>query len=261
MFYRESCGIGYLILPSNMGYGEYVSLVNRTGLASIQTDSNAIIHQCPITVTALDNAVFPIAVGELGSAVFWINNERTNSAIIVDCLVKGDEIGSFDRTKVWKNSNTTGASNSSVTLHEQGQIAIVANNANKSPKITIQSQQGDVEIEGELVSVIAGALRAFANDNIEHVVKDDNQQQLSLKISSTLMELGGGEYSSVLGESLQTQLQNLSLRLDTLLNAIKSAPITPSDGGLAFKTGLIAAIAGLATEDYSKILSTKIKLQ
>lgn len=64
-------------------------------------------------------------------------------------------------------------------------------------------------------------------------------------------------------QELKTQLDILSGRLDSVVDGIKNATITPEDGGASLKAGVVASINAYilehGTEDFSEIESDKVK--
>lgn len=65
----------------------------------------------------------------------------------------------------------------------------------------------------------------------------------------------------VLGDELKTQLELEKTRVTTLIEAIKNSPITPGDGGLAFKSSIVSLMSPIKEPDYSKINSEVGKTQ
>jgi len=70
---------------------------------------------------------------------------------------------------------------------------------------------------------------------------------------------GTDEGGVVKAKELETQLNKLTARVDGIINALKTAPITPTDGGASFKTGIISVLETLVNkEDFSKLESEKV---
>lgn len=74
------------------------------------------------------------------------------------------------------------------------------------------------------------------------------------------LELFGTDAGGVVkAAELKTQLDKLSARVDGIINALNSSPITPTDGGATFKGGIVAALAALVDkENFSNLESKKV---
>lgn len=75
-----------------------------------------------------------------------------------------------------------------------------------------------------------------------------------------LIEVGTAEHTAVKGDVLHSELDKLTHRVDTIIQAIKAATPTSGDGGAALKAAIVAALEAIpAKEDFSKIENDKIK--
>ena len=104
------------------------------------------------------------------------------------------------------------------------------------------------------------------------VIRNANNNQILIDgdgVSITTDEINLGSQASatgivkekaVMGQTLKQQLEVEKARLSILIQAIQNAPVTPGDGGAAFKASIIAAVSGAQAPDYSNILSDKVKL-
>lgn len=89
---------------------------------------------------------------------------------------------------------------------------------------------------------------------------------LKLDIDGTTLELkqnlsvwNGGSETTANATELQKQLNVCKVRIDAIINALKSSAVAPQDGGETYKANIAAALSGLASEDYSEIIDDKIK--
>lgn len=74
------------------------------------------------------------------------------------------------------------------------------------------------------------------------------------------IELGEAEHTSANADILKTELDKLTRRVDTIIDAIKNATPTPQDGGAGLKTTMVAVLSGITEkEDFSGIEDDKIK--
>jgi len=73
------------------------------------------------------------------------------------------------------------------------------------------------------------------------------------------LELFGTDAGGIVkAAELKTQLDKLSARVDGIINALNSSPVTPTDGGASFKAGIVAALAALVKENFSNLESEKV---
>lgn len=140
----------------------------------------------------------------------------------------------------------------------------------------------DMVFEAEVVSVQDETITIKAEDMEMSEVRtcattDGNKQNLRIypKVGSTVvcLDLGGdrrdiivlqyseidkvtvhkGEHTSLYGDLLVDQLNNLTKRVDAIYDMFSSWTPTPQDGGAALKTQATAKLTGKQSEDYSKV--------
>lgn len=105
--------------------------------------------------------------------------------------------------------------------------------------------------------------------NIKVTGKKDNkieiQGDINLKANSkvnidgSVINLNGSANSSVKAEKLQKQLNMMKLRIDGIINAIKTSVVVPQDGGAAYKLNMTGIVSALVSEDFSNIIDIKVK--
>lgn len=107
-----------------------------------------------------------------------------------------------------------------------------------------------------------------ADDNVKTTVKIDEEGTISIETegdisvnSKKTVTLDGDKFGGLCKTpELKKQLDILTGRLDSVINGIKTAPVTPEDGGASFKSGIIATISAYTQkEDFSQIENSKIK--
>lgn len=94
-----------------------------------------------------------------------------------------------------------------------------------------------------------------------HIITPSGNNILFNESSNTL-ELNGKEYSSVLGEELQAQVNKNRAILTGFINALSTPIPEPGNNSpSAFQAALNTAIGSLDVGDFSNILSDKVKLE
>lgn len=107
-----------------------------------------------------------------------------------------------------------------------------------------------------------------ADDNVKTTIKIDEEGTISVETegdisvdSKKTVTLDGDGFGGLCKTpELKKQLDILTGRLDSVINGIKTSPVTPQDGGASFKAGIIASIDSYTQkEDFSQIENNKIK--
>ncbi len=82
-----TAGIGYIILPSNIGRKEYIERCYRNHQVDILPGRNYTkTHNVPITESALQMVTFPSSVDEVGSSVVWVREDFQNRPVVIGVL-------------------------------------------------------------------------------------------------------------------------------------------------------------------------------
>lgn len=107
-----------------------------------------------------------------------------------------------------------------------------------------------------------------SDDNVKTAIKIDEEGTISVETegdisvdSKKTVTIDGDGFGGLCKTpELKKQLDILTGRLDSVINGIKNATVTPQDGGASFKSGIIASIeAYTQKEDFSQIENNKIK--
>lgn len=116
---------------------------------------------------------------------------------------------------------------------------------------------GDTELTVESDNV------TLVNSKLSITAKGDN---IKIDADGTTLEMkkgvsvwNGGSETTANATNLQQELNKLSKRVDTIIQAISSSPVAPMDGGATYKAAMAAAVTVPPKEDFSKIIDDKIK--
>jgi len=103
------------------------------------------------------------------------------------------------------------------------------------------------------------------NDSLSYVDKFENKISVEdgrVIVESDNIELGGGATEkALLGNKTIKELNKINMAIQTIINAIRTSPVSPSDGGSLFKTSLINHISSIQAATFDKILSDKVALK
>ena len=74
------------------------------------------------------------------------------------------------------------------------------------------------------------------------------------------MELFGRDLGGIIKvDELKAQLAKLTARVDGIISALQTSPVTPTDGGASFKAGIVGVLSAIISkEDFSSIASDKV---
>lgn len=93
-----------------------------------------------------------------------------------------------------------------------------------------------------------------------------DKDKLSIDINGTTLVMekdlstwNGGSETTANATDLKNQLTKVTARIDAIIQAISSSPVSPMDGGATYKAAMTASLAALQKEDYSNIIDDKIK--
>lgn len=102
---RDTAGIGYIIIPNNIDYYEYISACFRNSSITIITDRGEFIKNVLVSKDTWQYLDFPKKTTEKGSALVWLNIASKNKPVVISVLNKktdlnDKDLNSFDFTRV-----------------------------------------------------------------------------------------------------------------------------------------------------------------
>lgn len=122
-------------------------------------------------------------------------------------------------------------------------------------KALITIKDTEITVEDNAVSLATKKVKA-------NVLAD----KLKFDVDGTTLEIdgntsvwNGGSETTANATNLKQQLTVMSARIDGIIQAITASPVTPADGGAAYKSGMSAIVSALQKEDFSQMIDDKIK--
>lgn len=132
--------------------------------------------------------------------------------------------------------------------------------------VNLQADQGQTGGIVSFPAVGSEVVVGFINPAVAVVVLAMEVTRWAVYVDGTALEIqkgvsvwNGGSETTANATELQRQLNICRARIDAIINALSSSPVTPQDGGAAYKAAVSSALSALATEDYSGIIDDKIK--
>lgn len=119
--------------------------------------------------------------------------------------------------------------------------------------LKIGNTEATVEDNSVLLKTQKGAATLTA-DNLKFDIDGT-----TLELKKGLSTWNGGSETTANATELQKQLNLNKARVDAIINALSTSPTAPQDGGSTYKGAIASALAGLISEDYSKMIDDKIK--
>jgi hypothetical protein len=160
---RDTAGIGYIIVPNNIDYYDYVTSCMRNSTVCIITQDGEIIKNVIVSKNTWNDIDFPRTPDKKGSAVAWLNISNKNKPIILCALNKIDELNNnrelnsfnFSREDLYtsvhiEGDGKTGTLNIFVDGETKGESVInfKITNSNNLGELNIYVQ-GDILFESE----------------------------------------------------------------------------------------------------------------
>lgn len=277
---RNPIGGGYVIIPSDVERDKYIEHCYRTGTIFILTEENEYIKNVKIDKSSLREIDFPATDKDLGSFVIWADYVKHNYPIVIGVYSKGDEPSelsesefsfskSFNKSKVEISGNAKERYLLINSFSEEGsEIIIQAVDPNSKSKLRVIIK-GEIKLESsknvsiktvENIEILLDKKKLILNSKNGLSYEDDNSNKFIVNengVSFITEHFNIGEEGQPipLGEELKKNIEAEKNALTSLFNAIKTAPVTPGDGGATFKAALLTAIESILRGDYSKILS------
>lgn len=99
-----------------------------------------------------------------------------------------------------------------------------------------------------------------SDDNVKTTISINENGDISVATEGNITIDGDNFGGLCKTPELKSQLDILSGRLDSVINGIKNATVTPEDGGATLQAGIVASIEAYTDkEDFSQIENEKIK--
>ena len=135
-------------------------------------------------------------------------------------------------------------------------------------KAVVNGKDEQMVIEPKVGSMVMVADLSDGNLRDCMVIQVSEIQRIGIAMKDTTIEItndgvtinDGKNGGLCITPELVKQLNVLTARVDAIYRAIEAAPIGTADGGLAFKSGLVAQLSAvIQKEDFSYIEDTKVK--
>lgn len=294
--YSAPVGFGYITIPFDVDREKYIKTCYRKERVAIQLDGGgSVIDNCYISKESLQQIKFPISDKELGSAVAYIVPHFHNIPIIVGVISKADETQLLEENSFKKVVRTSNANVSVIGRGKSGELFVNVESDFEnegSIYITLRSKNNtskfNIKCFGDISAYAEGKvfLKCLNDVQISSISFDENGKEISdanltlnkngfvlqdrfeNKIESSddgeihiipkeKLNVFQGSEPMVLGNELKKQLETITKRIDTILDALNAGKAASANIG----TYILAVGAVLETipnpEDFNKINSTK----
>lgn len=182
---NPSVGIGYLALPSDVDRRAYIDLCLRTSTICMRCEDGSFYTRIPITSSVVDKLEFPETIGQLGSALLFINEPIKNIPIVIDTISLPDYLpnikeGEFKTKREWGESYAEISGSA-----KEERITLLLNSKNKGAvniNIISKTESGklSVDIQGDVDIVTSKDFNVTSHRaaQIKTIVgKEDNQRE------------------------------------------------------------------------------------
>ena len=244
---RDHSGVGYVIIPSNMEYSDYVQFCTRNSCITIITDSGEIIKNVLVSRNIWQDIDFPKEKNQKGSALVWLNIAKKNKPIVLSVLNrtndlnKSTELNSFELSR---QSITTSATFSgdgdngivNVTVNgvspSQSKIQFQILNENELGEFNVYVQ-GDILYESE--NNIEFKIRNKLNFQIIDEVDDSKQTNISYELRKGFTYIDEFNNKIIINEKGVEIIDKNNNNIKTYEDGIEA---TVKDNKISLKTGI-----------------------
>jgi hypothetical protein len=98
--YRNSAGIGYVVIPPDIDRTKYIDESLKSGKLSLLLEDGGVVENCIVSKNILNDIEFPKDYNNLGSMVAWVNKPKQNTPIIVSVLQKANEVNDLSENQM-----------------------------------------------------------------------------------------------------------------------------------------------------------------
>lgn len=294
--YSSPVGFGYIVIPHNEDRSKYIKTCLRKERVAVQLDGGgSVITNCYISKESLNRITFPETSNNLGSAVAYIVPQFYDIPIIVGVISKEDETQLLDENSFKHEVHTNDSIVSIIGKGKEGNLFIEVNSEYSSGGniyVTLKNKEnkanlnikcfGNISIysEGDVVlkTLKSTSVQSFyINESGEEslnskltlnedsfIIEDKNENKISSNSEGEIniqpknkCNLFEGSEPLVKGKELKTQLEEMSNRIDKILDALNAGAVASS----TIQTYVAALTPILATitdkENFDKINSEK----
>ena len=181
---RESSGMGWIIIPSDIDRDEYIKGVYSTGYCMMITDHNHPVREVALPYHIIREVEFPAAAAERGSLVSWMSVPKTQQLVIVGILQAPGKSSPYkERTGVEEQKN------------KSTRVARVMSADDKSYTISVTSGEEDeggfaVKIQGpEKTTSISFNLDGKASIKSDDTLDIFSENEINIKVGSKEAEI------------------------------------------------------------------------
>lgn len=193
---RDSAGVGFVIIPSNVDKDKYIEYCFRSSTVSIMLENGGVLDNVLITNNALNEIEFPDSFDTKGTQLIWINQPRKNQPIAIGSISHTNEFVNFNKnksalrraTKNFVSEISVDAQKGTVIITSNssveggGDIYILSTNKNKTSKCVINIS-GDLNITSTNLNIINTKKFSLT---IKDELKDDLQTNITYEKGSGL---------------------------------------------------------------------------
>lgn len=264
---------GNIIIPEGQDREDFINTCYRKERVTILGLSGAGVYtNCPIIKEALGNISFPSDTNTLGSLVVFASHPFHNKPVIIGTISKLAESQLLSEGG-WKIGKVSGESSANITGNaSEGVINInIDSETTANLNINVVGENGSkvkiqCQTEAEIYSDEKISIRTTGEVDITAINPSAEGEESKLSITPTeinivpseRVNLFQGEEPLVLGNKLKSELEILQeQKVDIIISALENSPIVATDGGAAYKAGIVAALQVAQDADFSEINSEK----
>lgn len=244
---RDTAGIGYIIVPNDMDYYEYLNNCIRNSIVTILTDKGELIKNVLVAKNIWQDIDFPKKKDERGSAIVWLNIPNKDKPVIMVVLNKSDDLNKSTNINSFDFTRQSLLSSCSVTGNgEEGVINFTTEGSSQMSskinfKITNDSELGEfnVYVQGDILFESENNFEIKIKNKLNIQIIDEVDEEKQTNISYELRK--GFTYSDEFGNKIRLNEKGVEI-IDKNNNRINSdnngVEVVVEDNKLSVKKGV-----------------------
>jgi len=254
--YRNSAGIGYVVIPPDIDRTKYIDESLKSGKLSLLLEDGGVVENCIVSKNILNDIEFPKDYNNLGSMVAWVNKPKQNTPIIVSVLQKANEVNDLSENQMVFRRNM-GSNSAEVSLFGKlGSVLINAKGSTgKSGRIDIVCENTDntaqvnLIVKGNVKVKTSDTIVLETNNSFEVKVDEFNKIRLEKNNGFLLEDSFGNEIlSQEKGFSIRNKNANLKNIINDLLDLLTQSIVQTPSGVGTFDPQTIKKIAEVKSQ-------------
>lgn len=244
---RDTAGIGYVIVPNDMDYYEYINNCIRNSMITILTDRGELIKNVLVARNIWQDIDFPKGKDQKGSALVWLNIPNKNKPVVLLVLNKTDDLNKSTELNSFEFSKQSLMASCSMTGNgEEGVINITTEGGSQMGskinfKVTNDSELGEfnVYVQGDILFEAENNFEVRIKNKFNFQIIDEVDEEKQTNISYELRK--GFTYLDEFGNSItisEKGFEVIDVNKNRITSDVNGIEAVVDDNKLSVKKGV-----------------------